>query len=72
MDEHREIGGYWDVFDVQMGPDVVIAVHQSDGVRQLSLTGQQAAPTLTPEIEARILDWLNNLSSQPAIQNRIA
>jgi len=68
MDGHPDVGGLWDVFDVQMGLDVIVSVHQSDGVRRLTLTGQQAASTLTPEVETRILDWLDNLSSQPTIQ----
>jgi hypothetical protein len=70
MDGFPEIGGLWDVFDVQMGLDVVVSVHQASGVRQLSLTSQQAIPTLTSEVEARILSWLDHLSSQPTIQDR--
>lgn len=70
MDSHRELGGFWDVFDVRMGLDVVISIHRADGVRQLSLAGQQAASTLTQEVETRILDWLDNLSSQPTVQDR--
>jgi hypothetical protein len=53
-----------------MGLDVVISIHRADGVRQLSLAGQQAASTLTQEVETRILDWLDNLSSQPTVQDR--
>jgi hypothetical protein len=41
MDSHRELGGFWDVFDVRMGLDVVISIHRADGVRQLSLAGHQ-------------------------------
>jgi len=70
MGSRREYGGFWDVFDVQIGLDVVISIHQSDGVRRLSLDGQQAATTLTRDVEARILDWLDNLSSQPVVQDR--
>ena len=65
MDRHPEVGGLWNVFDVQIGLDVIVSVHQSDGVRRLTLTSQQTAESLTPEVEARILNWLNNLSSQP-------
>lgn len=55
MDRHPETQGAWEVFDVQVALDIVISIHQSDGVRQLSLTTQQAATTLTPEVEARII-----------------
>jgi hypothetical protein len=67
MNDHPDIGGLWDVSDVQVGLNINVSVHQSGGVRQLVLDGQQTAPTLTPEVETRILNWLDNLSSQPAI-----
>ena len=69
MDAHTALGGLWDVFDDQTGLDVVVSIHKSDGVRQLVLPGQQAATTLTSEVEAQIRDWLDNLSNQPTIQN---
>jgi len=70
MDGHPKIKGLlYDVFDEQYGLDVVISIHQTDGVRRLTLTGQQVASTLTPEIESRILNWLDNLAAQPVIQH---
>ena len=67
MDSHPEVSGIWDVFDVQSGLDIVVSVHQSDAVRQLTLAGEQTEPTLRPVVERRILEWLENLSSQPVI-----
>ena len=69
MDSHPDVDGIWDVFDVQLGLDVIVSIHQSDGVRRLTLIGEQAAPTLTPEVENRILNWLETLSSQPVVEN---
>jgi hypothetical protein len=69
MDEHPELAdGLWDVFDVQGSVDVVISVHR-DGVRQLSLKFVESV--LTRDHECQILDWLNNLPDQPAIQNSL-
>ncbi|MGA2136212.1 MAG: hypothetical protein ABSH50_28310 [Bryobacteraceae bacterium] len=66
MDEHPELAyALWDVFDVQGSIDVVVSVHR-DGVRQLSLKIVES--TLTRDHESQILDWLNNLADQPAIQ----
>lgn len=67
MDAHQEMGGIWDVFDEQLGLDVIVSVNQSAGARQLALPGQQAATSLTPEAETQILDWLDNLASQPRV-----
>jgi hypothetical protein len=50
--------------------DIVISLHHAVGVQRLLLTGQQAAPTLTQEVQTRILDWLDNLSDQPIAENR--
>jgi L-rhamnose isomerase len=67
IDAHPAVQGIWDVFEVQLGLDVIISIHQPDGVRRLTLTDQQTAPTLKPEVESRILNWLDNLSSQPTV-----
>ncbi len=52
--------GSWTVFDGLSSHDVVIRIHRVDGVRELTLKDQQvqAVP------ERRIVDWLDNLSSQ--------
>jgi len=69
MDQHPEMQGIWDAFDVQTGLDIVISIHQADGVRRLTLSDQQTVPALSPEAKKRIINWLENLSSQPTVQD---
>ena len=38
--------GIWDAFDVQTGLDIVISIHQADGVRRLTLSDWLRPETL--------------------------
>ena len=69
MDQHPEMQGIWDAFDVQTGLDIVISIHQADGVRRLTLSDQQKVPALSSEAKKRIINWLENLSSRPTVQD---
>ena len=70
MDRNRELKAVWDVFEVQPGFDVIISIHQPDGVRRLTLKDQQIIPILTGEVEAKILNWLETLAQQPLVNFR--
>lgn len=60
MDGHPQLEAVWNVFEVRRG-------HQTDGVRRLTLKGQQTARIMTAEVEAEILNWLDTLSQQPLV-----
>jgi len=46
MDQHPEMQGIWDAFDVQTGLEIVISIHQADGVRRLTLSDWLRPETL--------------------------
>jgi hypothetical protein len=59
----------WGVFEGASSLDIVISIQQADGIRRLTLIGQQSALSVTSVIENQILYWLDNLSSQPTIDH---
>jgi len=67
MDNHSDLNGLWNVFDVPDGLDIIVSVRQPDGVRRLTLTGQQGATSVAPQIERHIVGWLDNLSNEPIV-----
>lgn len=72
MDSHPaevEGIGIWNVFEGESSLDIVVSILQTDGMRRLTLVGQQSAPALTPAVEDRIAIWLDNLSSQPTVDH---
>jgi hypothetical protein len=69
MQKHPEMQGVWNVFDVQLGLDIIISIHQLDGVRRLTLPHQQTAHTLTPDVESKVINWLETLPDQPTVQD---
>lgn len=72
MDSHpTEVLGIsiWNVFDGVSTLDIVVSIQQVDGIRRLTLDGERSAPALTPTVEDRILNWLDNLSSQPTVDH---
>jgi hypothetical protein len=69
IQQHPEMQGIWNVFDVQLGLDVIISIHQSDGVRRLTLKDQQTATVLMPEMKSQITNWLETLPNQPTVRD---
>jgi len=72
MDSHpAEVLGIsiWNFFEDQSSLDIVVSIQQADGIRRLTLDGQRSAPALTPAVEDRILNWLDNLSNQPTVDH---
>jgi len=65
---HDETQGVWGVFEDQLGLDVIVSIHQPDGVRRLTLTSQQAAAVFTGEVQTQISDWLGTLPRQPTVK----
>ncbi len=72
MDRHPtevQTIGLWGVFEGASSLDVVISIQRADGIRRLTLIGQQSALSVTSAIEDQILYWLDNLCSQPTIDH---
>jgi hypothetical protein len=65
MGDHPESSG-WYVFEDANSHDGYVSIPQEEG-RRMRLPDQQVSPTLTPEVERRILNWLENLSGQPTV-----
>jgi hypothetical protein len=67
MTKHPNHTGTWDVFSQTGSLDITISVYKTDGTRQLVLSRQEQAVELSPIIERRVLDWLDNLDQQPVL-----
>jgi hypothetical protein len=68
MDGHTQLEAVWNVCEVHRAPgDVIISIHRTDGVRRLTPKTSKTAQIITPEVAARILNWLDTLSQQPLV-----
>jgi hypothetical protein len=68
MDGHTQLEAVWNVCEVHRAPgDIIISIHQTDGVRRLTSKTSKTAPIITPEVEAKILNWLDTLSQQSLV-----